>query len=151
MTKRGAWPHQSWSERFEYFSSFLKYIFRHKLGSFCCFSLQIFTMYCLWVIIRFHFQSRSKQKLSQKLKICVKWAILKVRTEKETYFWDFCRSLFQLNCLFAEINVQRLLIKENFKSQKDLFGCHIVFLLSRKRGHVPALLTLKAKWFATLI
>ena len=38
------------SERFEYFSSFIKYIFRHILASFCCFSLQIFRLYCLWVI-----------------------------------------------------------------------------------------------------
>ena len=35
----------TWSERFEYFSSFLKYIFHHKLVSFCGFSLQIFTLY----------------------------------------------------------------------------------------------------------
>ena len=39
------------SERFQYFSSFLKYIFRHKSASFCCFSLQIFTLYYPWVII----------------------------------------------------------------------------------------------------
>ena len=44
-TKRGT------SERFEFFSSFLKYIFRHKLASFCCFSLQIFTLYYPRVII----------------------------------------------------------------------------------------------------
>ena len=40
----------TWSERFEYFSSFLKYIFA-ILASFCCFSLQIFTLYYPWVII----------------------------------------------------------------------------------------------------
>ena len=41
----------TWSERFEYFSSFLNYIFRNKLASFCFFSLQIFTLYYPWVII----------------------------------------------------------------------------------------------------
>ena len=41
-------------------------------------------------------------------------------------------------------------MKENFKSQKDLFGGQIVFLLSGGRGYVAALLTPKAKWFATL-
>ena len=49
--------------------------------------------------------------------------------------------------MFAEIIVQRLIIKENFK---DVFGGHIVFLHSGERDHVAALLTLKAKWFATL-
>ena len=58
--------------------------------------------------------------------------------------------LFQLNCLFAEINVQRLLIKENFKNQKDVFGGHIVFLHSGEIGHIVTLLTLETKWFATL-
>ena len=33
------------------FSSFLKYIFRHKLAVFCYFSQQFFTLYCLWVIV----------------------------------------------------------------------------------------------------
>ena len=37
---------------------------------------------------------------------------------------------FSLNCLFPEIKVQCLLIKEYFKRQKDLFGGHIVFLIS---------------------
>ena len=46
--------------------------------------------------------------------------------------------------LFAEINVQRLLMA-NFETHKDPFGGHIVFLLSKRRGHVAALLTLKAK------
>ena len=41
----------TWSERFEYVSSFLKYIFRNKSASFCCFPLQIFTLYYPWVII----------------------------------------------------------------------------------------------------
>ena len=49
--KRDMTSSVTWSERFEYFSSFLKYIFRHKLASFCCFSLQIFTLYYPWVII----------------------------------------------------------------------------------------------------
>ena len=50
-----------WSERFEYFSSFLKYLFRHKLAIFCCFSLQIFTLYCPWVsIIPFSKQKQMK-------------------------------------------------------------------------------------------
>ena len=40
-----------WLEPFEYFSSFLKYIFRYESASFCCFSLQIFTLYYPWVII----------------------------------------------------------------------------------------------------
>ena len=39
-----------------------------------------------------------------------------IKIEKETFSWDFCKILFQLNCLCAEINVQRLLIKENFKN-----------------------------------
>ena len=39
----------------------------------------------------------------------------------------------------------------NFETQKDPFGGHIVFLLSEERGHVAALLTLKAKWIATPI
>ena len=37
------------------------------------------------------------------------------------------QNLFQVNCFFAEIKVQRSLIKENFKGQKDLVGGHIVF------------------------
>ena len=57
---------------------------------------------------------------------------------------------FSLNCLFPEIKVQCLLIKEYFKRQKDLFGGHIGFLLSGEGGHVAALLMLNAKWFATL-
>ena len=40
-----------WLEPFEYFSLFLKYIFRYESASFCCFSLQIFTLYYPWVII----------------------------------------------------------------------------------------------------
>ena len=46
------------SERYKYFNSFLKYNFRHKSARFCCFSLQIFTLYYPWVII----VSFSKQK-----------------------------------------------------------------------------------------
>ena len=44
--------------------------------------------------------------------------MLQVKIKKETYgtFWDFCKILFQLNCLFAKIDVQRLLITENFQS-----------------------------------
>ena len=76
--------------------------------------------------------------------------MLQIKIEKETYFWDFCKIFFQLNCLFAEINVQRLLIKENFHSQKDVFGGHIVFLHSGERDYAEVLLTLKAKWFASL-
>ena len=41
----------TWSEGFDDFGSFLKYIFCHKLASFCCFSLQIFTLSYPWVII----------------------------------------------------------------------------------------------------
>ena len=33
----------------------------------------------------------------------------------------------------------------------DVFGGHIVFLHSGEGDHLPVLLTLKAKWFATLI
>ena len=40
---------------------------------------------------------------------------MQVKIEKETYSGDFCNILIQLNSLFAETNVQRLLIKENFK------------------------------------
>ena len=39
---------------------------------------------------------------------------------------------------------------KNLKNYKDVFGGPIVFLHSGERGHVAALLTLKAKWFATL-
>ena len=39
------------SERYKYFNSFLKYNFRHKSARFCCFCLQIFTLYYPWVII----------------------------------------------------------------------------------------------------
>ena len=42
--------------------------------------------------------------------------MLQVKIKKETYFWDFCKILFQFNCLFAKINVQRLLLNENFQS-----------------------------------
>ena len=103
-----------------------------------------------WIIIIPFSKHWSKRKLSQKFKRCVNWPILQIKIEKETYSWDFCKILSQLNCLFAEINVQRLLIKENFKNWKDVFGCPIVFLYSGERGHVAALLALKAKWFATL-
>ena len=41
----------TWSESFGDFGSFLKYIFCRKLASFCCFSLQIFTLSYPWVII----------------------------------------------------------------------------------------------------
>ena len=40
-----------WSKLFERFSLLLKDLFCHKLASFCCFSQQFFTLYCLWVII----------------------------------------------------------------------------------------------------
>ena len=43
-----------------------------------------------------------------------------------------------------------MLIKGIFKNQKDVFGGQIFFLHSGERDHVAALLTLKAKWFATL-
>ena len=39
------------SQRYKYFNSFLKYNFRHKSARFCCFSIQIFTLYYPWVII----------------------------------------------------------------------------------------------------
>ena len=139
----------TWSERFQYFSSFVKYIFRHKSASFCCLPLQIFTFYYPWVII-IPFSKQKQTKTELEIKSCVNRPILQIKIEKETYFWDFCKILFQLNCLFAEINVQRLLIKENFQSLKDVSGGHIVFLHSRERDHVAVLLTLKAKWFATL-
>ena len=139
----------TWSERFEYFNSFVKYFFCHKLASFCCFSLQIFTLYYPWVIIIPFSKQKHRKLLSQKFKSCVNWPILQIKIEKENYSWDF-EILSQLNCLFAEINVQRLLIKENFKNQKDVFSGHIVFLHSGERGHVAALLALKAKRFSTL-
>ena len=44
----------SWAKKghdFVKFSSFLKYIFSHKLVVFCCFCQQFFTLYCLWVFI----------------------------------------------------------------------------------------------------
>ena len=95
----------TWSKRVECFSSFLKYLFCNKLARFCCFSQQFFTLYCL-----------SKRKLSQKFKSCVNWLLLRVKIKKQTFSWDVCEILFQLNCLFAEIYVQRLLIKENFEN-----------------------------------
>ena len=41
---------------------------------------------------------------------------MQIKIEKEAYLRDFCKILFQRNCWFAEIKVQRLLIKENFQS-----------------------------------
>ena len=35
-------------------------------------------------------------------------------------------------------------------NEVDLFGGHIIFLLSGERVNVTALLTLEANWFATL-
>ena len=101
--KRDMTSSVTWSQRFECFSSFLKYIFRHKLARFCCYSLQIFAPYYPWVIV-IPFSKQKKTKTEQ------------IKIEKETYSWDFCKIAFQLNCLFAEINVQRLLTKENFKN-----------------------------------
>ena len=49
----------------------------------------------------------------QKFENCVNWPILQVKIEKEAYSWYVCKILFQLHCLFAEIFVQRLLVKEN--------------------------------------
>ena len=62
-----------------------------------------------------HFQSRSKRNLSQKFKSCVNRPIQQIKIEKETYSWEK-KIYFELNCLFAEINGQRLLITENFQS-----------------------------------
>ena len=103
-----------WSKHFECFGSFLKYLFCHKLASFCCFSEQFLTLYCLWAII-IPFSKQNQTKIVKPI-LVITWAILQVKIGKETYSWDFCKILFQLNCLFAEINVQRLLIKENFKN-----------------------------------
>ena len=33
-------------------------------------------------------------------KSCVNWLILQVKIEKDSYFCDFCKILFQLNCFF---------------------------------------------------
>ena len=117
-----SWPKKdmtssvTWSERFECFSLFLKYIFVVNWQVLLFFSTIIYTVLSLSNYYSIFKDRGRKQKQSQKFKICVNWPILQVKIEKETYFWDFCKSLFQLNCLFAEINVQRLLIKENFKS-----------------------------------
>ena len=51
MTKEDMTSSVTWSKWFECLSSFLEYLFCHKLASFCCFSQQFFTLYCLWVII----------------------------------------------------------------------------------------------------
>ena len=42
--------------------------------------------------------------------------MLQIKIKKETYPSDFWRILLQLNCFFAEINVQQSLLKENLKS-----------------------------------
>ena len=128
MTRRGTW--RSWSKRFECFSSFLKYLFRHKLASFCCFSQQFFTLYCLWVIIPFSKQNQTKTEPE----VCVNWPILKNKIEKETYSWDFCKIPFQLNCLFVEINVQRLLIKENLKPKRMYLVAILFFFIPGERS-----------------
>ena len=102
----------TWSERFEYFSSFLNYIFRHKLASFCFFPTNIYT-----VLPLSNYYSIFKAKANENwARGCVNWQILQVKIEKETYSWDLSKILLQLNYLFAEINIQRLLIKENFKN-----------------------------------
>lgn len=62
---------------------------------------------------------------------------------------EYCRINFQLNCLFAEIKFQPLLIKENFEKPKRIYMAAILFSFFPKRGHVATLLTLKAKWFTT--
>ena len=53
----------------------------------------------------------------------------------------------QLNFLFAKIKGH---IEENFRRPKGAISQPYVFLLSRERVHVAALLTLKANWFVTL-
>ena len=60
------------------------------------------------------------------------------------------KSLWHPGYLFAEVNVQPLLIKENLKIKRMYLAANIVFLHPRERDHAAALLTLKAKWFATL-
>ena len=125
--KRDMTSSVTWSERFEYFSSFLKYIFRHKLASFCCFFST--NLYNVLFQLLFHFQSRKKRKLSQKFKSCVNWPILQIKIEKETFSWDCCKILFQLNCLFTKINVQRLLIKENLKIKRMYLSAILFFFI----------------------
>ena len=80
--KRDITSSVTWSECFEYFSSFLKYIFCHKSASCCwCFSLQIFTLYYPWVII-IPFSKQKERKLSQKFKSCVNRPILQIKTNE---------------------------------------------------------------------
>lgn len=66
---------------------------------------------------------------------------------KGDLLFEFCRINFQLNCLFAKIKFQLLLIKENFEKPKRIYMAAILFSFFPKRGHVATLLTLKAKWF----
>ena len=47
---------------------------------------------------------------------------MQIKIEKETYFYDFCKFLFQLNCLFAEINENN----PRFKRLKKTFADPIV-------------------------
>ena len=90
--KRDVTSSVMWSKHFECFGSFLKYLFCHKLASFCCFSQRFFTLYCLWaIIIPF---SKQNQKKTVKPILVTTWPILQVNIEKETYSWDFCKILF---------------------------------------------------------
>ena len=50
----------------------------------------------------------------------------------------------------CEIKFQPLLIKENFEKPKRMHLAAILFFFFPERGHVAALLTLKAKRFGTL-
>ena len=43
-----------------------------------------------------------------------------------------------------------LLTKDNYKSQKDVFGAHIVFLFSREERSCSSSSSPKSQWFATL-
>ena len=75
---------------------------------------------------------------------------MQIKIEQETYLWDSCKILFQLNCLFAKINLQRLLIRRTFKAKRMYLAAMLFFLYSGERDNRALLLTLKAKWFATL-
>ena len=83
------------SERYKYFNSFLEYNFCYKSARFCCFSLQIFTLYYPWVII-IPFSKQKERKLSQKFKSCVNRPILQIKIEKEPYLETFVKSFFNV-------------------------------------------------------
>ena len=74
----------TWSERFEYLSSFLKYIFRHKIGKFLLFlSTNLYTVLPLSDYYSI-FKAEEKDNWARSFKSCGNWPILQIKIEKET-------------------------------------------------------------------